>query len=102
MRTAALHGFLRELQAQTITAVITIGEIQRIGRTDGYPLGRGVASMTHRRMDSALIAARAAQARIERKRRRDAAVKDWQDSPIGDLSTVPLAVKPRRILRPVY
>ena len=66
------------------------------------PDERGDSSMTHRRMKSALIAARAEQARIERKRRAAQVEQDWMDSPIGDLSTVQLVNRPRRILRPVY
>ena len=37
LSAAAVQGFLRELQAEAITAIITTGEIQRIGRKDGYP-----------------------------------------------------------------
>lgn len=37
LTAATLHGLLRELQDQTIQAVITIGNIQRIGRVEGYP-----------------------------------------------------------------
>ena len=58
--------------------------------------------MTSPRMQSAIIAARAAQARIERKRRRERIERDWLDSPVGDASKVKLSVKPRRLLRPVY
>ena len=58
--------------------------------------------MTRPSMERAIIAARAAQARIERKRRNAQRVKDWQDSPVGDLSTVTPSRKPRRILRPVF
>ena len=58
--------------------------------------------MTRPRIESALIAARAAQARIERKRRAAQVEQDWRDSPVGDLSTVQPVNRPRRILRPVY
>ena len=37
LSAAAVHGFLRELQDQTIQALITVSNIQRIGRKDGYP-----------------------------------------------------------------
>lgn len=53
-------------------------------------------------MERALIAARAAQARIDRKRRREQLERDWKDSPVGDLSTVKIGRKARVILRPVY
>lgn len=53
-------------------------------------------------MQKAIIAARAAQARIERKRRRERIERDWHDAPVGDLSSVKPANKPRRILRPIY
>jgi hypothetical protein len=58
--------------------------------------------MTRPRMESALIAARAAQARIERKRRQAQIAQHWLESPVGDASKINLSVKPRRILRPVY
>lgn len=58
--------------------------------------------MTRPRIESALIAARAAQARIERKRRAAQIEQDWRDSPVGDLSTVKPVNRPRRILRPIY
>lgn len=58
--------------------------------------------MTHRRIDSALIAARAAQARIDRKRRLAQIERDWRDSPVASLASVAPVNKPRRILRPVY
>lgn len=52
--------------------------------------------------EKALIAARAMQARMERKRRLAAIERDWHDAPVGDLSSVKPVNKPRRILRPVY
>jgi len=58
--------------------------------------------LTSPRMQSALIAARAAQARIDRKRRREQIERDWKDSPVGDLSKVTIGRKARVILRPVY
>lgn len=58
--------------------------------------------MTHPRMKSAIIAARAAQARIERKRRQAQLQREWESAPIADLSTVTPVNRPRRILRPIY
>lgn len=52
--------------------------------------------------EKALIAARAMQARMERKRRLAAIERDWYDAPVGDLSRVKPVNKPRRILRPIY
>ena len=37
LTTATLQGLLRELQTQTIQAIVTVGDIQHIGRVDGYP-----------------------------------------------------------------
>lgn len=53
-------------------------------------------------MEKAIIAARAIQARNERKRRLAAIERDWYDAPVGDLSRVKPVNKPRRILRPIY
>lgn len=37
LTAATIHGLLRELQEQTIQGLVTITNIQRIGRVDGYP-----------------------------------------------------------------
>ena len=37
LSSAAIHGFLRELSDQTISAICLVQQIQRIGRRDGYP-----------------------------------------------------------------
>jgi hypothetical protein len=36
LNAAALHGFIREIQAQAITAIIAIQAIQTEGRKNGY------------------------------------------------------------------